>query len=96
MRLLPPDLFCPRISGAPICSNLVEQARSISFLFIPRILYAADTYLLPIRKLEGRKALAGSVGHIKKLAQVQRQAVLIIAGAMRTSASDAYVGHGRA
>lgn len=57
---------------------------------IPRILYAADT---PIRKLGGRKALASSVGHIKKIAQVQRQSVLIIAGAMRTSATDALEAH---
>ncbi|TFK78248.1 hypothetical protein K466DRAFT_439582, partial [Polyporus arcularius HHB13444] len=37
---------------------------------VPRILYAADTFLLPVRKVEGRKATAGSVGHIKKLAQI--------------------------
>ncbi|RDX44140.1 hypothetical protein OH76DRAFT_1360085, partial [Lentinus brumalis] len=60
---------------------------------VPRILYAADTFLLPVRKVEGRKATAGSVGHIKKLAQIQRQAVLIITGAMRTTATDVLEAH---
>ena len=60
---------------------------------VPRILYAADTFLAPIRTVEGRRAKTGSVGHIKKLAQVQRQAVIIITGAMRTAATDALEAH---
>ncbi len=60
---------------------------------VPRILYAADTFLLPVRKLDGQRASTGTVGHIKKLAQIQRQAVLIITGAMRTTATDVLEAH---
>ena len=60
---------------------------------VPRILYAADTFLAPIRTVEGRRAKSGSVGHIKKLAQVQRQAAIIITGSMRTAATDALEAH---
>ena len=60
---------------------------------VPRILYAADTFLTPLRKIEGRTATAGSVGHIRKLAQIQRQAVIIITGSMRTAATDVLEAH---
>ncbi|RPD54989.1 hypothetical protein L227DRAFT_510637, partial [Lentinus tigrinus ALCF2SS1-6] len=60
---------------------------------VPRILYAADTFLLPVRKVAGRKTSSGSVGHIKKLAQVQRQAVLTITGAMHTTVTDVLEAH---
>lgn len=81
-------------SGTGEAWAAVDSANALyQSVAIQRILYAADTFLLPIRKVEGRKALAGSVGHIKMITQVQRQAAMITTGAMRTSATDALEAH---
>ena len=57
------------------------------------MLYAADTFLTPVRTLPGHKRKHGSVGHIKKLAAVQRQAALVMGGALRSSPTDTLEAH---
>ncbi|GBE84554.1 RNA-directed DNA polymerase from mobile element jockey [Sparassis crispa] len=79
-----------RASGGIPFSHMHHLYLSIA---VPRILYAADIFLTPLRNLPGRKSMYGSVGAIKKLAQVQRQATLFITGAMRTTASDVLDTH---
>jgi ribonuclease HI len=56
---------------------------------IPRMLYAADIFLTPQRKMNTRSTDGkSSQGIINKLASVQRQAAIMITGAMRTTATD--------
>ncbi|GBE89552.1 RNA-directed DNA polymerase from mobile element jockey [Sparassis crispa] len=79
-----------RTSGGIPFSHMRRLYLSIA---VPRILYAADVFLVPLRNVPGRKSTYGSVGAIKKLARVQRQATLLIMGAMRTTASDVLEAH---
>lgn len=60
---------------------------------VPRMLYAADIFLTPIVNRQGRKKTLGSIGHISKLARVQRMAGLHITGAMCSTASDMLDAH---
>lgn len=60
---------------------------------VPSMLYAADTFLTPARKLPGQRRMHGSVGAIKKLGRVQRQALLVMTGGMRTTATDVMEAH---
>lgn len=56
---------------------------------VPRMLYAADIFLTPQRKMTTKsKDGKSSQGIINKLAMVQRQAAIMITGAMRTTATD--------
>ena len=55
---------------------------------VPRMLYAADVFLIPQTKHS-----AGMRGYIRKLTRVQRQAALHITGAMRTSPTDSLDVH---
>ena len=50
---------------------------------IPRMLYAADLFLVP-----GSGLGKGSKGFISKLAKIQRQATLHIMGALRSTLTD--------
>ena len=60
---------------------------------VPSMLYAVDTYLTPISKPAGAKRSRGSVGVIAKLSRVQREALVLITGAMRTTATDIMTVH---
>lgn len=60
---------------------------------VPSMLYAADTFLTLIRTVAGRTRKYGSVGAVAKLATVQRQALLVMTGVMRTTATDVLEAH---
>ncbi len=60
---------------------------------VPSMLYAADTFLTPVRKLAGHKQQHGSMGSIRRLAMVQRQALLVMTGALRSTATDVLEAH---
>lgn len=60
---------------------------------MPGYLYAADVFITPIRRIEGKKRLHGSVGHVAKLSRIHRQALIMMSGAMRTSATDVLEAH---
>lgn len=60
---------------------------------IPSMLYAADIFLNPISQREGQKRRTGSIGFIKQLSTVHRQALILITGAMRTSPTDILEAH---
>ena len=53
------------------------MCRSYMTVAVPRMLYAADIFLVPQSKCSG-----GTRGYIRKLARIQRQATLHITGAM--------------
>ncbi|KAL7280517.1 hypothetical protein ACG7TL_005449 [Trametes sanguinea] len=59
------------------------------------MLYAADTFMTPLRTLEGHTWQHGSVGHVRRLAAVQRQALLAMTGALRSAPTDALEAHAR-
>ena len=60
---------------------------------VPSMLYAVDTFLTPLSKPAGAKRSRGSVGAIVKLSRVQREALVLITGAMRTTATDIMTAH---
>ncbi|OBZ69759.1 hypothetical protein A0H81_10502 [Grifola frondosa] len=60
---------------------------------VPSMLYAVDIFLTPVRMLPGGKRLHGSVGAVRRLERVQRQALIIMTGAMRTTATDIMCAH---
>ncbi|CDO68069.1 hypothetical protein BN946_scf184347.g6 [Trametes cinnabarina] len=60
---------------------------------LPSFLYAADVFLTPVRKLRGHSRKHGSVGNIRRLAMIQRQALLIMTGALRSAPTDAPEAH---
>ena len=62
-------------------------------MLLPAMLYAASVWLVPQRKLPDRTRTYGSVGLIRKLARVHRQACILITGAMRTTATDVLEAH---
>ncbi|CDO75099.1 hypothetical protein BN946_scf185010.g24 [Trametes cinnabarina] len=62
---------------------------------IPTLLYAADTFLTPVRTLPGHSRAHGTVGHVRRLAIVQRQALLAMTGALRTAPTDALEAHAK-
>ena len=62
---------------------------------VPRMLYAADIFLTPITRNPGQGRVTRSVGHIAKLARVQRTVALHITGAMRTTATDMIDAHAK-
>ena len=62
-------------------------------MLLPAMLYAASVWITPQRRIEGRKHLHGSVGIIRKLARIHRQACILISGAMRTTATDVLEAH---
>lgn len=64
-----------------------------SSIAIPSMLYAADVFLIPIRTISGNTRATGSVGAIRKLARVQRDALIMILDAMRTTATAVLEAH---
>ncbi len=60
---------------------------------IPSMMYAADTFLTPVRTLPGHKRQHGSVGPVRRLAMVQRQALLVMTGALCSTATDVLEAH---
>ncbi|TFY52367.1 hypothetical protein EVJ58_g10059 [Rhodofomes roseus] len=62
-------------------------------MLLPAMLYAASVWITPQREIEGRKQTYGSVGKIKKLARIHRQACILITGAMKTTATDILEAH---
>jgi ribonuclease HI len=60
---------------------------------IPRITYAADTWFVPSRTPTDAQSNIGAIGLTKKLASIQRQAAILITGALRTTAGDAAEVH---
>ncbi|RPD63972.1 hypothetical protein L227DRAFT_496792, partial [Lentinus tigrinus ALCF2SS1-6] len=60
---------------------------------VPSMLYAADTFLTPVRTLPGQTRKHGSVGHARRLAAVQRQALLAMTGALRSAPTDTLEAH---
>ncbi|KAH9923416.1 uncharacterized protein BXZ73DRAFT_51019, partial [Epithele typhae] len=76
-------LVGPRHGAAPTAVKRLYMS-----VAIPCVLYAADVFLHPEGlDREGRR-VRGSVGAIRKLATLQRQALLLITGALRTTATD--------
>lgn len=70
-------------TGVPL-----HQMRQLyTSIALPSMLYAADIFLEPILVNQDGKR-KGSIGHIKKLASVHRQALSLITGALRTTATD--------
>ena len=73
------------------------RAKHVSALYhqmlLPAMLYAASVWITPQRRIPGRKRLHGSVGIIRKLARIHRQACILISGAMRTTATDVLEVH---
>ncbi|OCH89828.1 hypothetical protein OBBRIDRAFT_699008, partial [Obba rivulosa] len=60
---------------------------------VPSFLYVVDIFITPVQALEGRKRLYGSVGAVNKLARVHRQALLIMTGALHTTAMNVLEAH---
>ncbi len=59
------------------------------FIAIPRILYAADVFLNPQRRMKKkRKDGKSSIRTVNCLASIQRKAAILITGAMHTTAAD--------
>ncbi|KAF8582476.1 hypothetical protein K439DRAFT_1307129, partial [Ramaria rubella] len=52
------------------------------------ILYAANVFCRPIRKVSGKQGLTDSVGFSNRLARAQCMATLTITGTMRFTATD--------
>ncbi len=93
--------------GSRLVSQIRRLAKARNGLTLPIVrrlylsvvvlsmLYAADTFLTPIRKLAGHTRKHGSAGNIRRLTQIQRQALLVMTGALRTSPTDALEAHAR-
>lgn len=60
---------------------------------VPSMLYAADIFLSPLQKGTNLKHPKGSVGHIRRLARVQRAAAIMITGGMWSSPTDVLDNH---
>ncbi|KAL7277809.1 hypothetical protein ACG7TL_002174 [Trametes sanguinea] len=72
---------------------MAEVRRLYLAVAVPSMLYAADTFLVPVRPRGESRHDYGSVGAIRKLARVQRQALLVMTGAMRSTATDVMEAH---
>ena len=79
------------------CPKCGLKAKHVSTLYhqmlLPAMLYNTSVWITPQRHITRRKHLQGSVGIIRKLARVHRQACLLISGAMRTTATDVLEVH---
>ncbi len=82
-----------RLATARNGLTLAVVRRLYLAVVVPSMLYAADTFLTPVRTLQGQKRQHGSVGHIRRLAMVQRQALLAMTGALRSTATDVMEAH---
>lgn len=84
-----------RLAKARNGLTLAVVRRLYLAVVVPSVLYAADTFLTPVRRLTGHVRKHGSVGHIRRLATIQRQALLAMTGALRSSPTDALEAHAR-
>jgi len=72
------------------CSTTARYVRKLYLsITVPRMLYAADIFLTPQQKV-GKKAGNDKPKQaiVNKLASIQRQAAIMITGAMKTTATD--------
>lgn len=81
-----------KTSGGVAAPVVRQYYRSIA---IPRMLYGAEVWLLPqrTRTKNGKGTREISKATITKLTTIQRQAAIIITGAMRTTATDTLEYH---
>ncbi|KAI0365553.1 hypothetical protein BV20DRAFT_917317, partial [Pilatotrama ljubarskyi] len=82
-----------RLATARNGLSLAAVRRLYLAVVVPSMLYAADTFLTPVRTLHGNTHQHGSVGHVRRLAIVQRQALLAMTGALRSAPTDALEAH---
>ncbi len=82
-----------RLANAKHGLSLAVVRRLYLAVAIPSMLYAADTFLTPVRTLPGHRRQHGSVGPLRRLAMVQRQALLAMTGALRSTATDILEAH---
>ncbi|CDO75057.1 hypothetical protein BN946_scf184757.g12 [Trametes cinnabarina] len=82
-----------RLANTRYGLSLAAVRRLYLSVALPSFLYAADVFLTPVRKLRGHSRKHGSVGNIRRLAMIQRQALLIMTGALRSAPTDALEAH---
>ncbi|PSR77856.1 hypothetical protein PHLCEN_2v7677 [Hermanssonia centrifuga] len=71
-----------------------RMAKRLYFsIALPSMLYAADVFLIPQHTTALAKKTRGSVGPTHRLSKVHRQALLMITGGMRTTATDTMEAH---
>ena len=68
--------------------NLWLMRQLYTAVMIPKMMYAITVWLTLPRQWDGAKRCTGSVGMTNRLASLQRVAVLVITGAMCTTATD--------
>lgn len=73
------------------------SAKNIKSLYkqvlLPGMLYAASIWIKPQQKVDGRKQMYGSVGIIRQMGRVHRQACRLISGALRSTLTDLMEAH---
>lgn len=62
-------------------------------MLLPAMLYAASVWIIPQCTIPGWKNMYGSVGLIRKLAHIHRQACILITGAMHTTVTNVLEAH---
>lgn len=60
---------------------------------VPSMLYAADVFLIPTYKHPSKRRIQGSAGPISRLGRVHRQALIMMTGALKTTATDVIEVH---
>ncbi|OSD04081.1 hypothetical protein PYCCODRAFT_1365058 [Trametes coccinea BRFM310] len=73
--------------------QMEEVRRLYMSVAIPSMLYAVDVFLVPVQTRVGGGQEYGSVGAVKKLTQIHCQALLVMTGAMRSTATDVLEAH---
>ncbi len=76
---------------ARISSGVSRECMRLTYISIaiPRILYAADVFLNPQRRMKRkRKDGKSSIRTVNCLSSIQRKAAILITGALRTTAAD--------
>ncbi|CDO73528.1 hypothetical protein BN946_scf185013.g163 [Trametes cinnabarina] len=84
-----------RLANTRFGLSLAVVRRLYLSVAVPSFLYAADVFLTPARKLRGHTRTHGSVGSLRRLAMIQRQALLIMTGALRSAPTDSLEAHAK-